>query len=90
MQVVQGYIKGPSYAEITENKTTNNAGQPDKYRALVEKLVPSPNDWPKFQNYLKRLYSKEMVAADSQSSKTTAQTKTTPTKNTESPTKESS
>lgn len=55
-QVLESYMKGPSYVKIT----TLIASQPDNYRAFIEKLVHlGPNVWPKFQKYLKDIYSKE-------------------------------
>lgn len=47
-QVVEVYKKGFSYTRVTENKITNNASQPDIYRALIEKFIHlAPNDWHK-------------------------------------------
>lgn len=38
-EIVESYMKGTSYENITQKMTTNNTSHPDKYRAHMEKLV---------------------------------------------------
>lgn len=58
-------MKGPSYEKITEGMITRNTSQTDKYKSPIEKSVHlGPNDCPKFQNYLKDIYSKEIVPSE--------------------------
>lgn len=60
-------MKGPCYANIMQKMTTNITSQPNKYRVLIVKFMQlGPNDWPKFQNYLKDIYSKKIVQTEPQ------------------------
>ena len=92
-----------SYASVAQRVDRTNDDY--KYRTLVEKLIKSGfNDWPKFQEHLKKLRSVEFYQAPAQQqvangerSNVVVQTKThvgsiTPTrttpKNAKSPTKQ--
>lgn len=60
-QIVENYMKGP-YEKITHKLTIIYTREPDKYRGLIVKLLHLGSyDWPKFQNYLKSIYSKEIL-----------------------------
>ena len=50
-------MKVDIYATVTQKASpiSNNNNQPDKYTALIEKLLQlGPNDWPKFQEHLQK------------------------------------
>ena len=52
-KIVGTYMGENSYASDARRADTIN--QENKYRALVEKLIQlEPNDWPKFQEHLKK------------------------------------
>lgn len=59
-KIVESYLKSNTYAEATQ-KTSPSRQQNetnDQYRKLIEKLVKlDQNEWPKFQENLKELYS---------------------------------
>ena len=55
-KIVGNYMEENSYASVAWGEDTPN--QDNKYRALMEKLIQLElNNWPKFQEHLKKLHS---------------------------------
>ena len=52
-KILESYLKVNTYANVAQ-AIGNNNNQPDKYKALIEKLLQlRPNDWLKIQEQLK-------------------------------------
>ena len=98
-KIVGTYMGENSSASVAQRADTTN--EDNKYRTLIEKLIQlDVNDWPKFQEHLKKLHSAEFYQAPSQQQvgfKVIVQTKThvgsttstwTTTKSAKSPTKQ--
>ena len=102
-KIVGSYMRESSYASVACRADRTN--DDNEYRTLIEKLIQlEANDWPKFQEHLKKLLSAEFYQAPAQQqvgngerSSVAVQTKThvgsiTPTwttsKSTKSPTKQ--
>ena len=53
-KLVESSMKDNTYANVAQRVSpiSNDSSQPNKYRALIEKL--GPNNWPKFQEQLKK------------------------------------
>ena len=92
-RIVGSYMEESSYASVAQRADRTN--DDTKYRTLVEKLIKlEANDWPKFQDHLKKLHSVEFYqtpaqqqVANGQRSNVEVQTKThvgsiTPTRTT--------
>ena len=61
-KIVGSYMRENSYAPVAQRVDTTN--QDNKYRTLVEKLIQlEANDWPKFQEHLKKLHSAKFYQA---------------------------
>ena len=61
-KIVGSYMGENRYASVAWRADTTN--QSNKYRTLLEKLIQlEVNDWPKFQENLKRLHSVEFYQA---------------------------
>ena len=57
-KIVKTYMGESSYASVARRANTTNQG--NKYRMILEKLIQlEANDWPKFSEHLKKLYSSE-------------------------------
>ena len=64
-RIVGSYMGKSSYASVARKADRTN--DDSKYRTLVEKLLKlEANDWPKFQEHLKKLYSDEFYQAPAQ------------------------
>ena len=65
MRIVGSYMGESSYASVARRLDRTN--DDTKYRTLVEKLIKlDANDWPKFQEHLKKLHSVEFYQAPAQ------------------------
>ena len=54
-KIVKTYIGENNYASVARTEDTTN--EDNKYRTLVKKLIQlKANDWPKFQEHLKKLH----------------------------------
>ena len=61
-KIVGSYMRENSYASVAQRVVTTN--QENEYRTLMEKLIQlEANDWPKFQEHLKKLHSAEFYQA---------------------------
>ena len=61
-RIVGSYMGESSYASVARKADRTN--DDSKYRTLVEKLLKlEANDWPKFQEHLKKLHSDEFYQA---------------------------
>ena len=64
-RIVGSYMGESSYASVARRADRTN--DDNKYRTLLEKLIPlEANDWPKFQEHLKKLHSIEFYQAPAQ------------------------
>ena len=64
-RIVGNYMGESCYASVAQRADRTN--DDTKYRTLVEKLLKlEANDWPKFQEHLKKLYSIEVYRASAQ------------------------
>ena len=64
-RIIGGYIGESSYASVA--RRTDRTNDDNKYRTIVEKLIKlEANDWPKFQEHLKKLHSVEFYRAPAQ------------------------
>ena len=64
-RIVGSYMGESSYASVAQKADKIN--DDTKYRTLVEKLIKlEANDWPKFQEHLKKLHSDEFYQAPAQ------------------------
>ena len=64
-RIVGSYMGESSYASVA--RKANRTNDDTKYRTLVEKLLKlEANDWPKFQEHLKKLHSDEFYQAPAQ------------------------
>ena len=64
-RIVGSYMGESSYASVARRADSTNDDY--KYRILVEKLIKlEANDWPKFQEHLKKLHSVEFYQAPAQ------------------------
>ena len=64
-KIVGSYMEENSYSSVAQRVNTTN--EDNKYRALVEKSIQlETNDWSKFQEQLKKLYSTEFYQAPAQ------------------------
>ena len=90
-RIVRSYMGESSYASVA--RMADRTNDDNKYRKFVEKLIKlETNDWPKFQEHLKKLHSVEFYGAlaqvgDDDRSHVVVQTKThvgsiTPTRTT--------
>ena len=63
--IVGSYMGESSYASIA--RRADRINDDTKYRTLLEKLIKlEANDWPKFQEHLKKLHSDEFYQAPAQ------------------------
>ena len=63
-KIVRIYVRENSFACVARRADTTNE---DKYRVLVEKLIQlETNDWPKFQEHLKKQHSAGFYQAPAQ------------------------
>ena len=61
-RIVRSYMGESSYASVA--RMADRTNDDNKYRKLVEKLIKlETNDWPKFQEHLKKLHSVEFYGA---------------------------
>ena len=64
-KIVGTYMGENSYPSVAPRVDTTN--EDNKYRTLVEKLIQlEANDWPKFQEHLKKLHSAKFYLAPAQ------------------------
>ena len=64
-RIVESYMGENSYASVARRAGRTN--DDNKYRTLMEKLIKlEANDWPKFQEHLKKLHSVEFYQASAQ------------------------
>ena len=64
-RIVGSYMGESSYASVARRADRTNDDY--KYRTLMEKLIKlEANDWPKFQEHLKKLHSVEFYQAPAQ------------------------
>ena len=64
-RIVGSYMGESSYVSVTRRADRTN--DDNKYRTLVEKLIQlKANDWPKFQEHLKKLHLVEFYQAPAQ------------------------
>ena len=64
-RIVRSYMGESSYASVARRADRTN--DDNKYRTLAEKLIKlDANDWPKFQEHLKKLHSVEFYQAPAQ------------------------
>ena len=64
-RIVGSYMGESSYASVARKEDRTN--DDSKYRTLVEKLIKlEANDWPKFQDHLKKLHSVEFYQTPTQ------------------------
>ena len=64
-RIVASYMGESSYTSIARRADRTN--DDTKYRVLMEKLIKlEANDWPKFQEHLKKLHSVEFYQAPAQ------------------------
>ena len=64
-RIVRSYMGESSYTSVA--RRTDRTNEDNKYRMLVEKLIQlKANDWPKFQEHLKKLHLAEFYQAPAQ------------------------
>ena len=64
-KIIGSYMGENGYSSVAQRMNTTN--QDNKYRSLVEKLIQlEANDWPRFQEHLKKLHSAEFYQTPAQ------------------------
>ena len=64
-RIVASYMRENSYASVARRADRTN--DDNKYRIFMKKLIKwEANDWPKFQEHLKKLHSVEFYQAPAQ------------------------
>ena len=65
MKILGTYMGESSYASVAWRANTTN--EDNKYRTLIENSIQlEANDWPKFQEHLKKLHSTEFYQSPAQ------------------------
>ena len=60
-------MKENTYTKVAEKMSSIGNNQPDQYRALIAKLLLfRPNNWPKFQEQLKKLLFVEISPTETE------------------------